>query len=170
MQMPWEISEKETRKGAKARVLATDLAFKAPGEIPGSSHVKGAKPMPMISLNEERITPMSPRRAAGFIFNHNGICYYCLEPVESTTPANPRHPTRDHKTPKARGGNNKRENLVLCCIGCNNVKSDMTDIEFQHFMATGKLSKTYIDWLAKRFLVAAERLGVPIKRGAVKRY
>jgi|TARA_Y100000296_G_C5176928_1_gene260638 5-methylcytosine-specific restriction endonuclease McrA len=36
----------------------------------------------------------------------------------------------DHKIPLSRDGENKIENLVVCCISCNRKKGTMTDKEF----------------------------------------
>jgi len=36
----------------------------------------------------------------------------------------------DHKIPLSRGGQNKLENLVVCCRSCNRRKGAMTDKEF----------------------------------------
>ena len=36
----------------------------------------------------------------------------------------------DHKIPLCRGGTNKADNLVVCCIGCNMEKNNMTENEF----------------------------------------
>lgn len=36
-----------------------------------------------------------------------------------TTPTGPFYPTLDHKIPRAQGGSNAPENLVLCCFRCN---------------------------------------------------
>lgn len=116
------------------------------------------------SENERRIQPMGKRRSAAFIYNFNGACYYCLQPVEASTPKHERHPTRDHKTPKTRGGSGAKENIVLACVGCNHVKADMTEAEFRHFMSTGTFAPSYIEWLTGKFTRAAVRLGVPVSR------
>jgi len=43
-------------------------------------------------------------------------CHYCGETLDPYTA------TRDHKTPKARGGSNDLDNLVLSCEACQRRK------------------------------------------------
>lgn len=47
---------------------------------------------------------------------YGGHCFYCLREIEERSDNN----TRDHLIPKARGGTNKIDNLVLACKPCNN--------------------------------------------------
>lgn len=46
-------------------------------------------------------------------------CGYCGKPAS----------TIDHVLPRSRGGSNTWENLVACCLRCNNLKSDHTPQE-----------------------------------------
>ncbi|MFK4790978.1 HNH endonuclease [Microbacterium sp. ZW T5_56] len=46
-------------------------------------------------------------------------CGYCAKPAA----------TIDHVMPRSRGGADSWENLVACCLRCNNVKSDRTPHE-----------------------------------------
>lgn len=50
-----------------------------------------------------------------------GICWYCGE--EATT--------RDHVTPRSRGGTDDPENLVPACVRCNSQKRDKTLEEYR---------------------------------------
>lgn len=100
---------------------------------------------------EARIAPMMPRKAARFIFNFGGQCYYCERPVEYDTQRHARHPTRDHKTPKTRGGDNGKDNVTLACVACNHVKADMTEEEFRFFIANGRLAQSYVEYLTEKF-------------------
>ena len=52
---------------------------------------------------------------------HKGRCVYCGNPAY----------TIDHRRPKARGGGNRRTNLVLCCERCNREKGDMSERAFR---------------------------------------
>ncbi|MEK9577946.1 MAG: HNH endonuclease, partial [Aquiluna sp.] len=51
--------------------------------------------------------------------------------------------TIDHVLPKSRGGKDTWENLIACCLRCNNVKGDKTpqemgwELRFQPKMPTG---------------------------------
>jgi 5-methylcytosine-specific restriction endonuclease McrA len=47
-------------------------------------------------------------------------CQYCEQKLSM------RNSTLDHIIPRSRGGKNSWENLVICCISCNTIKSDKT--------------------------------------------
>lgn len=51
-----------------------------------------------------------------------GVCKYCGEDLLSSLSAY-RSATVDHIVAQCAGGSHKAENLVLCCIGCNNALS-----------------------------------------------
>jgi 5-methylcytosine-specific restriction endonuclease McrA len=51
-------------------------------------------------------------------------CYWCGRPLN--VPSS----TLDHRVPLAKGGTNRRENLVLCCDPCNQAKAAMLPEEF----------------------------------------
>ena len=57
------------------------------------------------------------------------FCFYCHEQVFR------RDRSLDHLTPKSRGGDWSRENIVLCHRQCNWAKADMTLAEFADFVA-----------------------------------
>lgn len=105
--------------------------------------------------------PMSPRRAAGFMHNFGGKCYYCKRQCLERGSEETLRPTRDHYLPKIRGGG-KGTNIVLCCVACNRLKSDMTGDEFKHFMETGELAPSYIAWLTKKTRMLAAAFLIPI--------
>jgi 5-methylcytosine-specific restriction endonuclease McrA len=50
-------------------------------------------------------------------------CQYCRRPFEA------KKLTLDHVTPRSRGGGSSWENLVACCLACNNRKADRTPAE-----------------------------------------
>lgn len=52
----------------------------------------------------------------------DGACGYCGKILDKSTT------TRDHIIPRARGGRTQTDNLMLCCITCNNQKRDL-DLE-----------------------------------------
>ena len=57
-----------------------------------------------------------------------GVCVYC----------NTRAPlTRDHIKPKARGGGNRRSNIIPACVGCNQAKADRPWRDFMHSAGLG---------------------------------
>lgn len=51
-------------------------------------------------------------------------CHYCKKRVRG------KDATLDHKIPIIRGGDTTKANMVTCCDECNNLKGDMTDVEF----------------------------------------
>jgi len=57
------------------------------------------------------------------LFLANPRCYWCEIMVSFE------NSTLDHVLPKSRGGDNSRENLVLCCPTCNNLKGSSTWIK-----------------------------------------
>jgi 5-methylcytosine-specific restriction endonuclease McrA len=63
-----------------------------------------------------RKIPVSRR---GVLRRDNHRCGYCLKSAN----------TIDHILPKSRGGQDTWENLVACCLKCNNAKSDKTPAE-----------------------------------------
>ena len=100
----------------KARVLASDEehpvfgtsgAYDRPAVILLTRYVR----VPM-----NRMMPVSRR---GVLRRDNQRCGYC---GSSAT-------TIDHVQPRSRGGKDTWENLVACCLKCNNIKGDLTPAE-----------------------------------------
>lgn len=67
----------------------------------------------------------------------NGHCEYCGCQFETKTERSRHHETKDHKTPKARGGSNHPSNIARCCWQCNNDKGVMNEAEFRRYLLTG---------------------------------
>ena len=63
-----------------------------------------------------RLIPVSRR---GVLRRDGHRCAYCSRTAN----------TIDHVQPKSRGGRDTWENLVACCLKCNNVKGDKTPAE-----------------------------------------
>lgn len=66
-----------------------------------------------------------PRRRKALYEKFGGKCFYCCCDLEMTGRWH-----IEHKLPKALGGTNDPENLVLACAPCNLKKRDKTDTEF----------------------------------------
>jgi len=62
-------------------------------------------------------------------------CVYCGSD-------NPIFLTIDHKLPKSRGGTDDENNLQLCCVLCNQLKTNHTDAEYKRIY---KAYKTLFD-------------------------
>lgn len=59
-------------------------------------------------------------------------CPYCERVMMS---GSPKHPTRDHIVPKAKGGTLENDNCLVVCLICNGDKADMTLPEFAAWLA-----------------------------------
>jgi len=57
----------------------------------------------------------------GYLF-----CEYCKSKVQTDISCLDNTLTVDHVIPKSEGGLNTKQNLVICCGKCNNLKADMT--------------------------------------------
>ncbi|NKM04160.1 HNH endonuclease [Rhizobium leguminosarum] len=82
-------------------------------------------------------------------------CFYCERPLNSRQVARRGDRNKgldytiDHKTPVSRGGSNERSNRVPCCFRCNQVKGDLTDVEFRQFVAVYGYERQP-EWFMKR--------------------
>ncbi|MFE2773761.1 HNH endonuclease [Microbacterium resistens] len=88
-------------------VLTTRSRFDRPAVIILSRYVR---------LPHARRVPVTRR---GVLRRDAHRCGYCGKPAA----------TIDHILPRSRGGADSWENLVACCLRCNNVKSDRTPQE-----------------------------------------
>lgn len=57
-------------------------------------------------------------------------CHYCENPLTLKTT------TKDHLTPLCRGGSNLIDNIVPCCLACNQAKGTMTEEEYWSMIST----------------------------------
>ena len=69
-----------------------------------------------VRIPSTRLIPVSRR---GVLRRDNQRCGYCGGSAS----------TIDHVLPRSRGGQDSWENLVACCLRCNNVKGDRTPAE-----------------------------------------
>ena len=69
-----------------------------------------------VRMPRARHAPVTRR---GVLRRDGNRCGYCGKAAS----------TIDHVLPRSRGGKNSWENLVACCLRCNNVKSDRTPQE-----------------------------------------
>jgi hypothetical protein len=65
------------------------------------------------------------RQWEGKFFKCGMRCYYCYAPLTLLDA------TKEHKTPRSRGGADTIDNIVPACITCNDRKGDMTEEEFR---------------------------------------
>ena len=114
----------------KATVLA-DIG----GEVVRSARAEFDMPSVILLQRYVRIpnarkVPVSRR---GVLRRDSNRCGYCGKSAN----------TIDHVLPKSRGGKDTWENLIACCLRCNNVKGDKTpqemgwELRFQPKMPTG---------------------------------
>lgn len=102
--------------GGKASVLESDES-----QPLRSMYLEHARPQVILLRQYVRI-PMArhqPVSRKGVLRRDNHRCGYC------DSFAN----TIDHVHPRSRGGRDSWENLVACCLRCNNVKGDRTPEE-----------------------------------------
>ncbi|WP_210479547.1 HNH endonuclease [Naasia sp. SYSU D00948] len=102
--------------GGKATVVASD----AGNPVIGSS---GEWERPSVILLTRYVRIPSARRLPvsrrGVLRRDGHRCAYCGHGAT----------TVDHVLPRSRGGADSWENLVACCLGCNNAKGDRTPAE-----------------------------------------
>jgi len=103
------MSQKATVLAADAAhpVLGATFAFDRPSVIVLTRYVR---------IPHARRIPVSRR---GVLRRDDHRCGYCGKAAS----------TIDHVQPRSRGGRDSWENLVACCLRCNNVKSDRTPAE-----------------------------------------
>lgn len=108
-----------TFRRALVLVLAGKASIIAEGEEPvvGPSEVLGRPSV--ILLNRYVKIPYREGAVAtrrGVLRRDNHLCGYCGKTAT----------TIDHILPRSRGGADSWENLVACCLRCNNLKGDRT--------------------------------------------
>ncbi|KQR44056.1 5-methylcytosine-specific restriction endonuclease McrA [Frigoribacterium sp. PvP120] len=103
------MTQKATVLAADAEhpVVSTGFAYDRPSVIVLTRYVK---------IPHSRSVPVSRR---GVLRRDAHRCAYCGATAS----------TIDHVQPRSRGGADSWENLVACCLRCNNVKSDRTPAE-----------------------------------------
>jgi hypothetical protein len=86
-------------------------------------------------------------------------CCYChravIRPSRSDLSGKNNHNSEasiDHDIPKCRIGyvEKRGSNTVLSCFACNQAKGDMTGDEFIHFLRSGEILPSYINWIAEK--------------------
>lgn len=89
-----------------------------------------------MSRRNNRGLKLTPARKAFKMLMYEafgGQCPYCFIPMRVDPPgAQPRgrSMTVEHITPRSRGGNNRFENLMVCCSQCNNRRGNRSIVEF----------------------------------------
>jgi len=89
-----------------------------------------------VRIPSGRAVPVSRR---GVLRRDNQRCGYC---TSSAT-------TIDHVLPRSRGGADSWENLVACCLRCNNVKGDRTPQEMGWSLRTIPRPPHGTTWLVR---------------------
>lgn len=75
-----------------------------------------------------------------------GRCYYCAVKMSfDVAPDASTRATTDHRTPLARGGTNRIDNIVAACFRCNHRKGQQTEEEF-----LGNISEADLKIIAAR--------------------
>jgi len=97
----------------KATVLAADVEHPVVGSFGAVDRPSVILLTRYVRIPTGRMIPVSRR---GVLRRDNQRCAYCGHSAS----------TIDHVLPRSRGGKDSWENLVACCLRCNNVKGDRT--------------------------------------------
>jgi 5-methylcytosine-specific restriction endonuclease McrA len=89
-----------------------------------------------VRIPSGRNVPVSRR---GVLRRDNNRCGYCGGAAS----------TIDHVTPRSRGGKDSWENLVACCLKCNNVKGDRTPSEMNWRLAFVPRAPHGASWIVR---------------------
>ncbi|MBF4571265.1 HNH endonuclease [Herbiconiux sp. VKM Ac-1786] len=100
----------------KARVLARDAEHPVHGIATDFDRPAVILLTRYVRVPTNRMMPVSRR---GVLRRDSQRCGYCGASAS----------TIDHVQPRSRGGKDTWENLVACCLRCNNVKGDRTPAE-----------------------------------------
>lgn len=76
------------------------------------------------------------RQWEGKFFRCGMRCFYCLKPLMLKSELRSEQATKDHLTPRSRGGNDLIGNIVSACFDCNQRKGQMTEEEFRKIFST----------------------------------
>lgn len=100
---------------------------------------------PSVILLKRYVRPPSSRRTPvsrrGVLRRDGHRCAYCGAAAS----------TIDHILPRSRGGQDSWENLVACCLRCNNVKGDRTPTEMGWSLRTRPEQPRGTAWLVSGF-------------------
>ncbi len=83
-----------------------------------------------------RSVPVSRR---GVLRRDSNRCAYCGNSAN----------TIDHVLPRSRGGKDSWENLVACCLKCNNIKGDKTPQEMNWKLQLSPKAPHGVSWLVR---------------------
>jgi 5-methylcytosine-specific restriction endonuclease McrA len=89
-----------------------------------------------VHLPRGRSVPVTRR---GVLRRDKHRCMYCGKSAS----------TIDHVQPKSRGGSDSWENLVACCLRCNNMKSDRTPAEMGWKLLSKPRTPHEASWLVR---------------------
>jgi hypothetical protein len=73
----------------------------------------------------------SERQWEGKFFRCGMRCYYCCVPLTLVPGGTGKIATKDHLLPVSRGGSDLIDNIVPCCLECNDRKGTMSEHEFR---------------------------------------
>ena len=116
----------------KYRVSSANADYECPSVILLSRYVR---------IPNAKTVPVSRR---GVLRRDGYRCAYCARSAD----------TIDHVQPKSRGGRDTWQNLVACCLACNNKKGDRTLSEIGWHLGFAPAAPTGVAWSVR----GAERL------------
>jgi 5-methylcytosine-specific restriction endonuclease McrA len=89
-----------------------------------------------VKMPHNRAVPVSRR---GVLRRDGHRCGYCGSSAS----------TIDHVLPRSRGGKDEWENLVACCLKCNNIKGDRTPAEMGWRLLSDPKTPYGTSWLVR---------------------
>lgn len=107
---------------------------------------------------------MATKRTQSFVKRHGSRCCYCGVNVALVSPNDANQASREHDIPRCRGGTESGPNVVLSCAPCNWAKDQMTGMEFLHFIRTGLIAESYIEWLRIEIKRKLKHIAIPTTR------
>lgn len=120
----------------KATVVATDIDHPVWGASAAWDRPSVIILRRYVRIPNGRNVPVSRR---GVLRRDNNNCGYC---GKSAT-------TIDHVQPRSRGGKDTWENLVACCLKCNNLKGDRTPAEMNWSLRSTPRPPHGSSWLVR---------------------
>lgn len=115
-----------------------------PWEIAALAARQTGDPPVGVNWRFDRLSRGRLRRAVG------SPCPYCGVTMNRDRGWNgPEAPSRDHRIPRARGGLNVVQNIIICCRRCNEDKGCLTTEEYTAVLA-GAASRLDHIWNARR--------------------
>ena len=111
----------------KQRGGANEISVHLPSDIPACREIIDREKLEVqreLPLKDDRDYYSDPERRLAVLTRDRHACVYC------TAPLSEKNFVLDHLVPVARGGTNRKHNLVAACDVCNRRRSDTDSVHF----------------------------------------